>query len=80
MAAQYEQYAAEQALSRHAYREAEAHGRRGLDLLATLPASAARASQELTLRLTLSIALELTQGQGSEEQAQTCSKPSCSVQ
>ncbi len=41
----------------------------GLDLLAALPASAARASQELTLRLALSIALELTQGQASEELA-----------
>ena len=66
-AAQYQQYAAEQALRRHAYTVASAHCRRGLDLLTALPASAARASQELTLRLALSIALELTEGQASEE-------------
>ena len=38
-AAQYQQYAAEQALRRHAYTVASAHCRRGLDLLAALPAS-----------------------------------------
>jgi predicted ATPase len=43
-----------------------AHCHQGLDLLATLPASPARASQELTLRLTLSIALGPTQGITSE--------------
>ena len=49
---------------------------RGLDLLAALPASAERASQELTLRLALSIALELTQGQASEDTgAQSAASP-----
>ena len=65
-AAQYQQYAAEQALSRNAYTEAAAHCRQGLDLLAALPASPARASQELALRLALSTALMATQGHGSE--------------
>jgi predicted ATPase len=65
-AAQYRQYAAEQALSRHAYTEAVAHGHRGLDLLAALPASPARAAQELPLRLALSVALVPTQGHTSE--------------
>ena len=65
-AVQYQQYAAEQALSRSAYTEALAHCHQGPDLLATLPASPERASQELTLRLALSIALVPTQGQTSE--------------
>jgi len=56
----------QKALSRHAYTEALGHGQRALDLLATLPASPARASQELALRLTLSIALVPTQGVTSE--------------
>lgn len=65
-AVQYQQYAAEQALSRHAYTEAVAHCHKGLDLLATLPASPARAALELSLRLALSVALVPTQGHTSE--------------
>ena len=68
-AVQYQQYAAEQALSRSAYTEALAHCQQGLDLLATLPESPERAAQELTLRLALSIALVPTQGHTSEELA-----------
>jgi DNA-binding winged helix-turn-helix (wHTH) protein/predicted ATPase len=68
-AAQYRQYAAEQALCLSAYTEALAHCRQGLALLATLPASPERSNQELTLRLALNIALELTHGQASEELA-----------
>ena len=65
-AAQYRQYAAEQALSRQAYTEAGAHCHQGLELLAALPASPARAAQELPLRLALSVALTATQGFTSE--------------
>ena len=68
-AVQYQQYAAEQALSRNAYTEALAHCHQGLDLLATLPASPEHASLELPLRLALSIALVPTQGHTSEELA-----------
>jgi predicted ATPase len=59
---QYQRYAAEQALSRNAYTEALAHCYRGLELLASLPESAARVTQELSLRLALSVALAATQG------------------
>ncbi len=65
-AVQYRQYAAEQGLSRHAYTEALAHCKRGLELLATLPESAERVTPELSLRLTLSIALAATQGYATE--------------
>jgi predicted ATPase len=65
-AVQYQRYAAEQALSRNAYTEALAHCHRGLHLLATLPASAERVTQELSLRLALSIALAATQGYAAE--------------
>jgi predicted ATPase len=65
-AVQYRQYAAEQALSRGAYPEALAHGHCGLELLATLPASPERATQELRLRLTVSVALATTQGYTAE--------------
>jgi predicted ATPase len=65
-AVQYRQYAAEQGLSRHAYTEALGHCHRGLELLATLPESAERITQELSLRLALSIALAATQGYATE--------------
>jgi predicted ATPase len=65
-AVQYRQYAAEQGLSRHAYTEALGHCHRGLELLATLPESAERVTQELSLRLSLSIALAATQGYATE--------------
>jgi predicted ATPase len=65
-AVQYRQYAAEQALSRHAYTEVLEHCHRGLELLATLPESAERVTQELSLRLSLSIALAATQGYATE--------------
>ena len=65
-AARYRQYAAEQALSRQAYTEAGAHCHQGLELLAALPESPARAAQELPLRLALSVALTATQGFTSE--------------
>jgi predicted ATPase len=65
-AVQYQQYAAEQALCRHAYTEALAHGNRGLELLATLPESPECMIRELSLRLPLSIALTGTQGYTSE--------------
>jgi DNA-binding winged helix-turn-helix (wHTH) protein/predicted ATPase len=65
-AVQYQRYAAEQALSRHAYTEAFVHGHRGLELLATLPESPEHATQELGLRMALSIALAATQGYATE--------------
>jgi predicted ATPase len=65
-AVQYQQYGAEQALSRHAYPEAMGHCQRGLELLAPLPESPERATQELGLRLALSNALTATQGYTSE--------------
>jgi predicted ATPase/DNA-binding winged helix-turn-helix (wHTH) protein len=61
-AVQYRQYAAEQGLSRNAYPETLAHCQRGLELLAALPESPERATQELGLRLTLSITLTALQG------------------
>jgi predicted ATPase len=56
-AARYRQYASEQALRRHAPREAIEHARRGLALIQGAPASAERARRELLLHQTLAVVL-----------------------
>jgi predicted ATPase/DNA-binding winged helix-turn-helix (wHTH) protein len=61
-AAHYSQQAAENAMHRSAYREAIALSRHGLELLATLPDSPARARQELLLLITLGVPLIATEG------------------
>ena len=65
-AAKYLQRAADNAIRRHAYREAVALARRGLEVLATVPDSAERDQQELCLRLTLGVPLIATEGYGSK--------------
>jgi DNA-binding winged helix-turn-helix (wHTH) protein len=64
-AAKYLQRAADNAIRRHAYREAVALARRGLAVLATVPDSVERDEQELCLRLTLGVPLIATEGYGS---------------
>ena len=64
-AAKYLQRAADNAIRRHAYREAVVLARRGLEVLEKLPDSAERAEQELCLQLTLGVPLTATEGYGS---------------
>jgi DNA-binding winged helix-turn-helix (wHTH) protein/predicted ATPase len=64
-AAKYLQRAADNAIRRHAYREAVALARRGLEVLETVPDDAERAEQELCLQLTLGVPLTATEGYGS---------------
>ena len=61
-ATRYLQQAAVNAMHRSAYREAIALSRRGLELLATLPDTDARARQELWLLITLGVPLIATEG------------------
>jgi hypothetical protein len=70
-AAQYRQAAAEQALRRGAYQAAAAHCRQGLELLATAPDTPARARRELTLLMTLGVALIATEGYTAREVERT---------
>lgn len=59
-AVRYYQQAAETALRRHAYQEAQAHLTQGLTLLQTLPETPAQRRQELALRVSLNAALVAT--------------------
>jgi predicted ATPase len=61
-AVRYLQQAADNALRRYAYPEATAHLRRGLEFLQHLPATPARASQELDMQMRLGSVLIATQG------------------
>jgi predicted ATPase len=63
----YWQQASEQAARRHAYHEAVACLRKGLAVLATLPASRERTRHELTLLLSLGERLMATQGMAAPE-------------
>jgi predicted ATPase len=65
-AVQYQRQAAEQALHRSAYPEAQMHCTAGLELLALVPESPERTAQELALRLALSIVLTVTQSHAAE--------------
>ena len=60
-----------QAAARSAMTEAEAHLRKGLDLLATLPDSIARQERELELQIALARALIATQGHAAPAVAET---------
>jgi predicted ATPase/class 3 adenylate cyclase len=60
----YMQRAAQQALERSAYAEALSFLRTALDLLTTLPETRERHQQELSIQMTLGIALRATQGGG----------------
>ena len=66
-AVHYWQQASEQAARRHAYHEAVACLRKGLAVLATLPASRERTRHELTLLLSLGERLMATQGMAAPE-------------
>jgi predicted ATPase len=66
-AVHYWQQAGEQAAQRHAYHDGVAYLRKGLALLATLPDSPARASDELTLLLILGDLLMIAKGLGAPE-------------
>ncbi len=66
-AARYFQQAGVNAMHRSAYREAIAASRRGLELLASLPDTDDRASQELRLRITLGVPLIATEGYAAQE-------------
>jgi DNA-binding winged helix-turn-helix (wHTH) protein/predicted ATPase len=70
-AARYRGEAGEQALRRHAYREAADNATQGLESLETLPDSAERAKRELSLQITLGAALTATQGYGAPSVART---------
>jgi predicted ATPase len=63
----YRRHAGEIARRRGAYGEAQAHFRRGLDLLAGLPASTERDEREVELRVALGTALMATRGWGAAE-------------
>src|SRR3989442_8578350 len=67
----YWQRAGQQALQRSANLEAVRHLTKGLELLATLPETPARAQQELDLQLALGPTLIATKGSGSLEVEQT---------
>ncbi len=58
----YWQQAGQRVLQRSAYKEAIIHLTKGLELLKTLPDTAERAQQELTLQLALSAALSTVKG------------------
>src|SRR5262249_53227476 len=64
------QRAGEIAVARSAYREAEQHYRKALELLPVLPESAERDSRELSLHLTLGGILTTTQGWSSARTAE----------
>jgi tetratricopeptide (TPR) repeat protein len=66
-AAKYLQDAAENALRRFAYQEAVALARRGLELLAKLADTPARARLELQLRVNLGVPLIVIEGYAAEE-------------
>jgi DNA-binding winged helix-turn-helix (wHTH) protein/predicted ATPase len=70
-AVQYLQLAGAQAVQRSAHREALQHLTRGLELLAMLPETPARAQQELNLRLALGQALSATKGIAAPEVERT---------
>jgi predicted ATPase len=61
-AVKYVQQAADNEIRRFAYKDAVVLSRRGLELLAMLPDTAARAQQELGLQLTLGVPLIATEG------------------
>jgi class 3 adenylate cyclase/tetratricopeptide (TPR) repeat protein len=67
----YWQQAGQQALQRSANLEAVRHLTQGLELLATLPETPARAQQDLDLQLTLGTALMATKGHAAPEVEQT---------
>ena len=67
----YWQRAGQLALQRSANLEAVQHLTRGIELLVTLPETAARDQQELDLQLALGVALAATKGFGAQEVAQT---------
>ncbi|MGH7962030.1 MAG: AAA family ATPase [Candidatus Binatia bacterium] len=66
-AVRYLHLAGETALRRHAHREAEAFLTRGIALLQTLPETAERRQQELSLHLALGPALSMTRGYADPE-------------
>jgi predicted ATPase len=68
---QYLSYAGEQAVQRSAHQEALRHFTRGLELLATLPETPARAQQELDLQIALGPALMAARGWAAPEVEQT---------
>jgi predicted ATPase len=70
-AVQHLQYAGEQALRRSAHQAARQHLTQALDLLATLPASPARAQQEIELQIALGPALMAARGWAAPEVEQT---------
>jgi DNA-binding winged helix-turn-helix (wHTH) protein/predicted ATPase len=70
-AVRYLWYAGEQAVQRSAHQEAMGHLTKGLELLATLPATPARAQQELDLQIALGPALMATRGWAAPEVEQT---------
>jgi len=67
----YLQQAAENAVGRHANREALAYLTKGLELLKTRPATPARSQQELLLHLALGASLFATKGYAAPEVEQT---------
>jgi predicted ATPase/class 3 adenylate cyclase len=78
-AADYWQQAGQRASECSAYVEAIAHLRHGLEVLQTLPETAARAQQELSLHLALAAALTATKGYAAPEvgQAYTRARDLC---
>src|SRR5262249_30045503 len=70
-AARYLRYAGGQAGGRRAHQEALVHLTKGLELLATLPATLARAQQELDLQIALGPALMAARGWAAPEVEQT---------
>jgi len=64
------QQAGNNALRQHGYYEAATHARCGLELLMTLPETPERAQQELSLQMTLGVALMATKGFSVPEIAQ----------
>jgi predicted ATPase len=70
-AVRYLWYAGEQAVQRSAHQEALGHLTKGLELLATLPATPERAQQELDLQIALGPALMAARGWAAPEVEQT---------
>ena len=66
-AVDYLQLAGQQAVERSAYAEAVGHLTTALDLLTALPESHARSQQELTVQMTLGMALRATKGANAPE-------------
>jgi predicted ATPase len=73
-AADYFREAAQNACRVWAYQEAAVLARRGLEQLALLPDTPARARQELRLQMRLSAALQATQGYASPEAGRACER------